>query len=149
MSRFFWIGWSICKAQRFYSLWLRWDNIIHRRGWKQQVSQKHEKQDKLNWCEKGEYKRFNFVHTGTHIHKRVRDPVIKPKFTCLMHSKAKQTKMLESGAERLTAGSGNESRQFMLQRLKLSHDFDRRVFIGEIWGRDAGVGLSSDWLVVR
>ena len=64
----------------------------------------------------------------------------KCKFVCLTHSETKQTKMLESGAERLAAGSGRESRQFVLQRLKLSHGFDGRVFIGTIWGEGCRCG---------
>lgn len=65
---------------------------------------------------------------------------------CPKHSGAKQTKMLESGAERLAAGSGRESRQFVLQRLKLSHGFDGRVFIGTIWGEGCRCGTVF-WLV--
>lgn len=67
---------------------------------------------------------------------------------CPKHSEAKQTKMLESGAERFAAGSGRKSRQFVLQRLNshmaLTKSFYRRNLVV-----DAGVGLSSDWLVLR
>ena len=48
--------------------------------------------------------------------------------------------------QRLTAGSGRQNRQFMLQRLKLSHGFDGRVFIGEIWSEGCRCGTVF-WLV--
>lgn len=56
--------------------------------------------------------------------------------------------MLES-EQRFCRRSGRKSRQFVLQRLKLSHGFDGRVFIGRNLGWGMQVGLSSDWLVLR
>ena len=67
--------------------------------------------------------------------------VVKPKFVCLMHSEAKQTKTSEFGAEKsLLQGPCKENRWLMLERLQLPDGFQGNVFIGKISG-GGGDGL--------
>ena len=59
--------------------------------------------------------------------------VIEPKFMCPAHSEAKQTKVLEFGAEKgLLWGPSKEDRQLKLKRPKLPDGFQGRVFKGKI-----------------
>ena len=66
--------------------------------------------------------------------------VAKCKVTCPMHSEAKQTETLEFGAEKgLLQGPSKENEWLVLKNNKLPDGFERRVFIGKIWGEGSRV----------
>ena len=65
------------------------------------------------------------------------DTVTKLKFVCQTHSKAKQTEILEVGAEKgFFAGPSKENEWLMLKNPKLPGGFEGEVFIkfGKTWG---------------
>ena len=62
-------------------------------------------------------------------------PFVEPKFVCLRHSKVKQTKMLEFGAEKvLLRGPSKEKGWLVLKRPELLDGSQGRAFKGKICG---------------
>ena len=65
---------------------------------------------------------------------------------CLTHSEAKQTEILDFGAEKgLLQGSSKENGQLMLKNLKLPDGLGGKVFKGKIWGEGCRV---CDFLLI-
>ena len=77
--------------------------------------------------------------------------VVEPKFVCPMHSEARQTGMLEFGAERcLLQGPSKENWVASAQRALTALRFWGKSFYRQnLGGMLQGVCPSSDWLVGR
>lgn len=69
-----------------------------------------------------------------------RKSIAAPKFMCLMHTEAKETKTWKFGAEKgLLQGPSKEDRWLMFKRPELTYGFLQSIFKGNIWGNGCRV----------